>query len=235
MIIRILLLLGSLNTLLASEKISYFKPPEKWQDADHTKLSPSVKMAYYKQINALANASINIAVEKIDDIKLSEYLKVVKKIHSDNRSNSWRNLGKFNTKAGKAQLTEITTKNKVGVMKMLQLILVHEGYAYVMTGATQKKHFPTLRNTFVQTFRTLTLTDDLIGEIGEIAKEETLKEYLLKTKKLCSNIDAISEEKKKAILDFHSHVTTNYEEMGAYWQYLIIKELFDSVTSNEIK
>jgi len=215
----------------AKEKISYFTPPENWQDADPKLLAPMVKMGYFGKGNTEFHPSINIAIEKIDDTSLKEYVKVVKKIHTSNRTTTWRNLGKFQTQAGKAQLTEITTKNQMGIIKMLQLIIVHEDHAYILTAAARKEEFVTFRNSFIKAFRSLKLTDDLFNELKDEKRKEVLLSHLHEIKDLCLNEEAEENTKKKKLLLFHSHLVTEYKDMGAYWQYLVLKQLHDDVVS----
>ncbi len=223
---KTLILLLAMGHLWGAEKICYFTPPKNWSDANPKLLSSSVKMGYFGKGNENFHPSINLAVEQVDDVTLKEYLKIVKEIHQSNRSTVWRDLGAFHTKAGKAHLTEISMKHQVGEIKMLQIILITEGFAYILTGSSLKEDLPSFRKDFISAFRSTSLTDDLYAPLQQ-EQQNTLKALIESTKASYIDTQLTSDQKKKKLLNFHSHVVEKYQDMGQYWQYLVIKDLHD--------
>ena len=73
--------------------LCYFTPPSGWDIADPRSLSPRVKIAFLKSTSNGFCPSINLAIEETS-VSLNEYLKAVKAIHEQDRSNNWRALGK---------------------------------------------------------------------------------------------------------------------------------------------
>lgn len=136
-----------------------FTPPKDWTTADPKCLAPRVKSAYVGKNNSGFCPSINLATEEVS-ITVEEYLKVVKKLYALDRDIRWRDLGKIQTKAGSARLTEIDTKTEFGNIRMLQMILVKEGQAYIMTAAASKENFSQHYKDFEQAFRSFDIPKD---------------------------------------------------------------------------
>ncbi len=168
----VLVLLFALTCALLQAHV-FFHPPEGWELADPTRLSPTIKMAFIKKADGLC-PSLNLAEEEIS-ADLTEYLKIVKSIHERDRTNHWRKLGKIKTLAGEAQLTEIEKPTKWGKVRMLQLILLKEGKAYVITASALKKDFPHYYREFQKTFYSLTQTNDLLDIIADTERREVLQ------------------------------------------------------------
>jgi len=136
----------------ASVSECFFLPPKNWEIADPRSLSPRVKIAFIKNTGKGLCPSINLAVEQTQ-VSLSDYLKAVKAIHEQDRNNRWRALGKVRTAAGLAQLTEIDSSSEWGSVRLLQLILLKSGTAYVLTAAALKEEFSDFYKEFQSAFR----------------------------------------------------------------------------------
>src|SRR5262249_14657035 len=74
----------------------FFLPPKGWEIADPKMLSPRVKISFVKNTGKEFRPSINLAVEPTQ-ASPSEYLKAVRAIHEQDRTNHWRALGKVRT------------------------------------------------------------------------------------------------------------------------------------------
>lgn len=122
-----------------AESVVTFIPPAGWKMADAESLSPNVKALVIAPVDALLPPSINIATEKYPGT-VKEYLKLVKSI-AENRGSHWRDLGPFDTKAGKGQLSQLDCPSKWGDMRMMHLILKNEGIIYIITVAALKEDF----------------------------------------------------------------------------------------------
>jgi hypothetical protein len=232
MFLRILwvLILCTGITLSAEEaSFCFFLPPQGWEITDPTTLSPRVKIAFVKPKNQGFFPSMNLSVEKTS-VSLSEYLKAVKAIHEQDRNNHWRALGKVHTATGLAQLTEIDTTSEWGPVRMLQLILLKEGHAYVLTAAALKKEFSKFYKEIQTAFRSLTLTTNLLSCIPLLEKQEGLKQ------KQESLFGVAKEEhfQEKYWPSFQQEVLTQFAEMGAYWQVLLLKQTQEELATRRL-
>ncbi len=161
----ILLLFFVLSGLLIADEVPSFAAPKHWTSVDPKLLLPSVKISFLKEGEKGFCPSINLAVEKIE-IKESAYLKIVKKMHESNPQNRWRSLGKIQTKAGMALLTEVDTKNKMGDVRLLQMILVKKEHVYVITASALKEEFAQYYQDFKTAFESLTLEEENMKNEG---------------------------------------------------------------------
>ncbi len=209
----------------------YIVPPKGWDLADPKLLSKSVKIAFLKKNMGKFCPSLNLAVEKVN-VSLSEYLKAVKNIHENNHRNRWRQLGKVRTASGVGQLTEIDTDTEYGSVRMLQLILIKNSVAYVVTAAALKEEIAQYYKEFQTAFRTLQITSDLVSTVPQMERRELLKtqhqqmldawqDVLAST----SNKDPFQDPQfqKKYWLPFQNVVINECEDMGAHWQVLMLK------------
>lgn len=218
----------------------FFIPPNSWEVADPRSLSPKVKIAFLKNTGKGFCPSINLAIEETD-ASLTEYLKAVRSIHEQDRSNHWRMLGKVRTGAGLAQLTEIDSMTEWGAVRLLQLIFVKEGSAYVLTAAALKEDFPNYYKVIQSAFRSFTLSNDLFANIPQLEQRELLKQ---KQSELFSaaqdRLSSISQQqnlfedqsfREKNWVAFQKAVLDNFSEMGAYWQILVLRSAYEKLLS----
>lgn len=235
----------SIQTIVQNSEISesaqcFFIPPEGWEFADLSTLTPRVKIAFLKRGSKGFSPCINLAIEETQ-ASLSDYLKAVKAIHEQDRNNHWRALGKVRTPAGLAQLTEIDSTTEVGPIRILQLILLKEGRAYVLTAAALKEEISNYYKAFQAAFRSLTLTTDLLDNVPQLERRENLKEKQHQLFIAAKETLKSSSEKKKFLEDasfqktywipFQSTIIENFEDMGAFWQVLILKTTQEKLLS----
>lgn len=209
----------------------FFTPPQNWEIADPHSLSPHVKIAFLKNTGKGFCPSINLAVEETS-VSLSDYLKAVKAIHEQDRSNHWRALGKVRTASGLAQLTEIDSSSEWGPIRILQLILLKEGRAYVLTAAALREEFSNYYKEIQSAFRSFTLTSDLLSHIPQMERREALKQKQQELIEAGMLALARQSEKKTALEDsefqekywtpFEQSVVSGFTDMGAFWQVLIL-------------
>lgn len=229
----------ALSTLFASSQC-FFTPPEGWEIADPSTLPPSVVISFFKKgVNGFC-PSVNLAIEETD-VSLAEYLKAVKAIHEQDRSNQWRTLGKVKTAAGLAQLTELDTKTGFGSLRILQAILLHEGRAYVMTAAALKEEISQYYKEFQAAFRSLTLSTDLLGHIPQLERRENLKHRQSELLKAAEEALAAQKETVNPLdipsfqedhwLPFQKAVLDQFGDMGAFWQVLILRSAQEKMIS----
>ncbi len=210
----------------------FFVPPKGWDLVDPSTYSRHVKIAFLKSGAKHFSPSINLAVEETD-ASLTDYLKAVKGIHERDRKNQWRALGKVRTVAGLAQLTEIDSTSDQGAFRMLQLILVKDKHAYILTASALKEDFSDLYKEFQSAFRSLTLTSDLFNAIPQLERKENLKtqqqELIAAWERTLPSLEKPllpqeNEEFQKAQwLPFEKGILEQCQDMGAHWQLLMLR------------
>lgn len=202
--------------LSLSASLPCFLPPANWEAATPNSLSSYVQIGFVGKGSSEFRPSINLATEEVD-VPLKQYVKAVKKIHAEETHTSWRDLGKFMMQAGEGRLTEITTSSPWGEVKMLQALFVKDHTAYILTGAALKQEFAQFQADFLKTFRSLSLLQDLFSPLP-LKKKEQFNQLFAKWN------DSLAEESRKEEWLNLQKATTSCPEMGAYWQFLVLKE-----------
>lgn len=137
-------------SLLSAAGLS-ITPPDDWVQLSPDD-SPSAEASWLKKSKKMFSPSLNLTTEKIS-VSLDEYVQEVRKIYQKNSQVRWRPLGKLETGAGTGELTELDFKTQWGAVRMLQLLLVRDNCAYIVTGAALKDEFSTYQRTFRDVFK----------------------------------------------------------------------------------
>lgn len=229
-----LFLLGIIP-LVADEALSdppsstcFFIPPVDWELSFPPSTTPHVKIIFTKPKALGFHPSINLSIEPTT-ASLEEYLKAIKEIHEQDRDKEWSLLGKMQTPAGLAQLTQINTSSEWGPVRMLQLILVKQGNAYILTAAALKKEFSSYYTFFHKALRSLTLSNDLIEALPLLEKRDQLR--LAKENLLGANQEIL--EKNPLFDSFAKEVHAHAQDLGAYWEYLLLKQIQETVLNKK--
>lgn len=196
-------------SLASAEVHCIFTPPPYWEIADPKMLSKRTLLGFLDKRKSGFCPSINLTTEAVD-LPPQKYLEIVKK-NCSRKQQQWRYLGKIQTKAGEADLTEIETKTKFGVARLLQMILIKDQVAYILTAGALKQEFGKHASSIETAFRSLNLYHDLFDAIEDSQKKEAFKEAWQKKK---SQIESASYE--KMVLEDSAH-------LGAVWQILMLK------------
>jgi len=215
---------------------SYFVPPKEWELANPKQLSPRVKMGFIGSTKKELRPSVNLAIEPVD-VNMTEYIAAVKKIHEGDPNNRWRDLGKFSTAAGEGRLTELESKSEWGNVRLLQLIVLKNKIAYIITASALKEEFSRFYQDFQSVFRTFTITSDLIGTVQNADQRQKLQKL---SDNLVSRLKATSGEspenrfadaqfQKDDWIPFQNAVIQDFSEMGAYWQVLILQSIHEKL------
>ena len=191
----------------------YFHPPKDWLISDPTHLPKEVKIAFIQSERKMITPSINLTLEKVD-VPIETYIQEVKKIHQTDRTTQCRELGILNTKSGNAHLLEISMKKEWGDIRILQSILIKDGFAHLLTALSLKKDFMKYHELFLSTFKSLTIAPDLYSSITEEEPRKVLKEKIHSLRSLQE------EEQLRSLLSF---MDTSLEKEGKCWQILAIQ------------
>lgn len=152
-----------------------FTAPDGWRSADPNALPPSVKvMVVGNPINSYP-PSINLGIEEYSGT-LKDYLKIVKAIN-ESQNADWKNLGVIHTEAGKGNLSQVDMETTWGTVRLMHVIMVKNGTAYIMTCAALKDEFPRYYAEFFKSMRSLRFgnipRNQLITELYESQRQET--------------------------------------------------------------
>lgn len=155
--ICLFLLLGMTLFSALEAVTAAFDPPQGWQYADTSKLPKSVKVMVVGPAKSDMPPSINLGYEPFDG-SLKDYLKIVKEFNAS-QGDTWRDLGTIQTQAGPASLSQLDMKSKWGDLRMMHLIIKHEGIIYIVTASSTKQEYSSYYPLFYKTFSSLRFQD----------------------------------------------------------------------------
>ncbi len=141
----------------AAEKVT-FVPPKDWKMADTKDLPTNVQAMVVGKGNKEFPPSINLAVEPFSGTQ-KDYLKIVKKIN-ETAKREWKDLGTMRTAAGDASLSQVDEKGEWGTIRMMHVILVKDGNAYILTAASVKDEFSRFYKEFFSALRSLNISQN---------------------------------------------------------------------------
>lgn len=213
--IRLLLInLFLISTCLFAEEILLFTPPKDWKVQDPKKYSPYVTVAYAGKEEGFFRPTLNLAVEK-NAGTTEQFLECVNKIQKKRPKSKWKKRSEIQTKAGIAYLFEDEVITKAGAVKILQAILVKDNTAYVLTGNCLVKDLLTYLPIHINTFKSLSFTEDLFSLIEEKKREEIVKD-----------LQTLNEQN---FASFQEKVEIAGKDLGTYWQLLVLKESYKKI------
>jgi hypothetical protein len=204
MLSKVLLILAA---FLYGDPIGMFLPPEGWECVQSKDFPTTVQIGFLKQGQGIGRPSLNLTQAKVSG-SWKEYLQAIRKLHEQELKMEWRDLGDFCCRAGKGRLIEIRS----GEMKMLQAIVLQDGWAYVLTGAAQQDTFAGERRVFLRALRSLWVLPDLFAAIADQQKRSSLQQVL-----------NMSEDPHLAWKNYRK-MLSDYQDLGAYWLFLALKE-----------
>lgn len=194
-------------------KFCYFIPPKGWELADQSKLSPRVKICFLGKSSSSLLPSVNLATEEVD-ISLKAYVDIVKRDCESDPNCLFRDLGKYKTSLGEGRLTEREVKTKWGTSRQVQLIVIKDKEAYILTASALKEEFSRHYQEFERVLQSLTWTDDLTALVAPSDKKESLRQ-------LIGNLQI----QKEAWEPFQQKIINDFTEMGPYWQILLLRDI----------
>lgn len=180
----------------------YFTPPQGWDMTDPKALPFHTKVCFIGKTSKPLRPSVNLSVEETS-ASLKTYLEAVKNNNKADPNRTWRDLGKFMTPLGEGRLTEIEVKTEVGMVRQVQLIVLKNKTAYILTTAALKEEFSKHYQTFEKVFHSLNITQNFPATLSQESQRIALQEL----------IDKIEDDFEKA-----------------YHQMALRKKLADSLT-----
>ncbi|HEX4840431.1 MAG TPA: hypothetical protein VFU89_08330 [Rhabdochlamydiaceae bacterium] len=212
----------------------FFIPPKGWQFADQSKLSHRIKICFLGKTSNNLQPSVNLATEKVN-ISLKAYIEIVRSDCAKDPNCVWRDLGKYHTPLGEGRLTEREMKTKWGLARQVQLIVIKDNQAYILTAGALKEEFSSHYQDFEAVLKSLTITDDLTSPIMPLEKRALLQS---KIKTLEADFDAAMTKaetvekafntvdfQKETWEPFHQMIINDFTEMGPYWQILLLRDI----------
>lgn len=142
---------------LFSSPVATFTPPEGWKSVKESDLPKSVKSMVLGTSPGYFPPSINLGLDQHKGT-LKEYLAIVKEINRS-QGTEWHDLGTFITKAGEASLSEIVMPTEWGDIRMMHVIFLKEGVAYILTAAAKKEEFTSLLPQFYNSLRSFDIQE----------------------------------------------------------------------------
>jgi len=140
-----------------------FTPPSGWHFAENPSNFKRVRTMVVGKGSHELRPSITLGTEPYSG-DLKDYLKIIKKI-SEKSERDWRDLGKIRTEAGDAALLQEDSKTVWGDLRMLHVILLKNGTAYILTSAALKEEFPKFYPDFFRAMRSLRISSESAGKI----------------------------------------------------------------------
>lgn len=209
------------DELAIQEKFSYlslepgavvFTPPQGWVLADPQALPPNVSVMVVGKGTHEYPPSLNLATEQYSG-SLKQYLKIVKSIN-ESKGDEWKDLGTIRTEAGDASLSQVDLKSKWGYERLMHLILVKNGTAYILTAAALKDEFPKFYKDFFNAMKSLRINQDAFGMISDPSRRNALQKNMVKLKQ------AWKEYNEKFRTEHPSEQISPYEafESGGFYE-----------------
>lgn len=152
-IVTTLSLLISVPAFLIADTEAKFIPPKGWRLAEVDSLPKSVHLMVIGTSSSHFPPSINLGTDNFQG-SMKDYLKKVKEINTS-QGYTWKDLGKIETKAGEASLSQTERSTAYGEIKLMHIMVLHDGVVYIMTASALKSEFSKFYKDFYESFRTL--------------------------------------------------------------------------------
>lgn len=143
----------------SEEGIIFFTPPANWMLANPSVLPASVKTMVVGKGPSAFPPSLNLSWEPFK-ATLKQYLKIVKNINAA-QGYDWKDLGTIQTQAGTGSLSQVDTKTEWGDVRLMHVILVKNGYVYILTASALKDEFSIFYKEFFSAMRSLRIVKDV--------------------------------------------------------------------------
>lgn len=143
----------------SQEGFILFTPPAGWRLADANSLPAHVRVMVVGAGASSFPPSMNLSSEPFTG-SLKQYLKTVKNLNTA-QGYEWKDLGTIKIKAGNASLSQVDTKSQWGDVRLMHVIMIHDGYVYILTASALKDEFSILYKDFFAAMRSLRVAHDV--------------------------------------------------------------------------
>ena len=208
----------------------FFHPPTGWSLTNPTTLKENTQVGFVASKRKSFTPSINLSLD-LSGPNQEAYINAVRQYYESDQNKEVRFISSIQTKSGSAQLMQIEWHKVWGDVVILQSFLMQEEHVYILTASCLKKEFSSLRNTLLQSFRTIQIFPNLFASIED---PNTLKEMIDQLKKDFKAIlsDQSSDETFQSSC-FQKHywqptmtlLSKRFKTMGPCWQALVIQSI----------
>jgi hypothetical protein len=144
------------DTIAKTQDAAIFTPPSGWKLADPKALPEYIKVMVVGSGKNEFPPSMNLAFDPFSG-SLQEYMKIVKAIN-DSQKAIWKDLGPFQVGKHDGRLIQVDSRTKWGEERQLQLIVVFDGAAYILTASALKEEFPQFYPEFFKAMKSFTIS-----------------------------------------------------------------------------
>lgn len=139
----------------AEEQIT-FSPPAGWSMANREGVSDKIKIMVVGITKSHFPPSISLGYEPYTGT-MEEYVAEAKKVNTALKSD-FRDLGAFDTTAGKGRLVQIDSPSEWGDIRILHLFLIRDKTLIVVTAASLKSEFKIFYQDFFTSLKSLQIS-----------------------------------------------------------------------------
>lgn len=214
------------STIFSNEKIPFFIPPKDWALTNPKAYTKYIKVAFTKNDKSICRPSINLSIQETD-LSLDEYTQEAKKAHEIDNGVTYKILGNMFLKDGKATLSEVVKTIHSIDYKILQMILVKDKVAYILTAACKKEDVINYYPIFIDSFKSFELLDDLFSKVAIKSKKNLLiNKY---NGLVFSSRKSNDKQNKKNVVDFEKYIGKNFKNEGKYFSMLVIEKALKEI------
>jgi hypothetical protein len=211
---------------LFADKIAYFYCPSNWQIVNPKMYNDLIKISFVKKQKSFFRPSINLALEKTD-LTLDEYTQAAKQNYMLDEKTTFTLLDEVTLKQGKANICKIDKNSSSIDFDLLQMIFIKDNIAYVMTAASKKNEMVEFYKTYMQSFLSFELIDDIYSLIEDKKKKEELVIYV---NNFISQSKLLKEkQKQKKLQSFENYLDKKFENLGKYFTVLLLQTVYKNL------
>ncbi len=221
----LILILFSIK-IFAEEKTAFFIPPKNWVILNPKIYTKYIKVIFAKNEKTICRPTIILSMQETD-LSLDDYTNKAKKEHEIDPNITYKILGPLDLLNGKAILSEVCKTVNTIDYKILQLILIKDCIAYVLTAASKKGDIVDNYKIFTDSFKTFELLDDLFSKVSIKSKKNLLAS---KYKSLIASSKKLDEKQNtKNLVSFEKYLDKNYPNEGKYFTMLVVEKALKEI------
>lgn len=214
------------QSLIAYKAEPFFICPKNWRAANPKTYTKYIKIAFTKNEKSICRPTLNLSMQKTN-LTLDEYTKEAQKIHQKGPGTTYTILGKIDLPQGKAKLCQIDQNIHSTNFQMLQMIFIKNSKAYIMTASSKKGDMAKNFQTFLDTFSSFKIVDDLFSLVSDKNKQDLLtKKY---NSLVASSKNLTDKQTKKNLSSFEKYLDNNFQNLGKYFQVLLLKKAYKEI------